>query len=102
MNKSLLLCFSLLLGATALAQEPATKVRAVATQRTVEQVLEGESDWGRQAWTGITSRVIKGAVEIPETHASGTFESSEAQQPGRIGLLLKFANGTVAEGGFDG
>jgi zinc protease len=104
MKNKLFFYLSLLLGATALAQEPATRVPAAPTPSSVRQILDNyeKAIGGTETWTRIKSRVIKGTMEIPETRASGTFETYEAQQPGRICLRMKFGNGAAAEAGYDG
>jgi hypothetical protein len=68
---------------------------------TVDQILDNyeRAIGGRQAWAGITSRVMKGTLELPQGGASGTFESYEAQ-PGRIYLLMRFGTGAESKVGW--
>lgn len=106
MRASFLCLFSLLLSTAVIAQQKAAKSHSAGTLPTVKQILDNyeHAIGGRRAWSGVTSRVIKGAVELqlPEGQTKGTFESYEAQQPGRICSLMKFGNGAEAAGGFDG
>ncbi len=97
-------CVGLLLSVqAAFGQEPTATGHVVSTSLSAGQVLDNyeKAIGGKQAWQGITSRMIKGELQLPETNVSGTFESYEVQ-PGQIYSVMNLDNGTQAKVGFDG
>jgi outer membrane lipoprotein-sorting protein len=76
---------------------------AVAAQPTVDQVLEkyAQAIGGQAAYEKVTTRIMKGSVEIPDDNATGTAEVY-AKAPGSYRSTMNFPGYGVIEAGVDG
>src|SRR5579862_2724393 len=69
----------------------------------IDQIIERAAlaSGGKAAWSRITSMYLKGSIEIPASHATGTFESYNLA-PNKAYQSITLGDVVVAKQGFDG
>ncbi len=93
-------------GAWAQTDAPATSANSAGPNSpapAVDQIIERAAlaSGGKAAWSKITSMYLKGSVEIPASHATGTFESYNLA-PNKAYQSITLGGAVVAKQGFDG
>src|ERR1700691_3842926 len=70
---------------------------------TVDQIVSRATlaSGGKTAWANITAMYIRGTVEVPAAHFTGTFESY-SQAPNKTYESIMIGNVAVSKQGFDG